>query len=107
MIKYKDVFNMMLEQNKEEFDQFKKLHDEFAANPDLMQEKYNSEGKKIMTIVKHYEDILCGHSEGSGYGSFSGNLAEKFQNEVRKKFPKFDHIGVKTFNISKLGGASK
>jgi len=95
MTRFKEVFNQMVEHNKAEFDAFRKLHDEYALNPDGLQEKYNEQGKKIQELVRKYEDILCGHSERSGYGSYSGNLAEKFQNEVRRNFPKIDYIGIK------------
>ncbi|KKQ75493.1 MAG: hypothetical protein US96_C0010G0009 [Candidatus Woesebacteria bacterium GW2011_GWB1_38_5b] len=97
----------MLEQNKSIFDEFKKLHDEYALNPDTLQKKYNEKGKKVMEIVRLYEDRLCGHAEGSGYAAYSGNLAEKFQQEVRRVFPKIDWIGVKVtktpnFEIKKI-----
>lgn len=95
MTKYKETVKQMLDQNKEIFAEFRKLHDEYALNSDELQEKYNTEGKKIMEIVRLYEDRLCGHAEGSGYAAYSGNLAEKFQQEVRKVFPKIDWIGIK------------
>lgn len=106
MTRFKEVFETMLEKNKGAFAEFQKLHDEYALNPGGLQEKYNTEGKKIQEIIRHYEDILCGHSERSGYASYSGGLAEKFQNEVRKKFPQIDHIGIKItnsgFNLKKI-----
>lgn len=85
----------MIEQNKAAFDEFQKLHDEYALNPEANQEIYNEEGKKIQEIIRKYEDILCGHSEKSGYGNYTASLAEKFHDEVRKHFPKIDYIGIK------------
>jgi hypothetical protein len=105
MTKYKEVFKKMLEENREAFDSFLKLHNEYALNPDKWQEQFNNEGKKIQKIIRIYEDRLCGHAEGSGYGRFAGNLAEKFQEEVRKHFPKIDNIGIITeppFSIKKI-----
>lgn len=109
-LRYKEVYQQMIDNNKKDFQEFEKLHDEYALNPDNLQDQFNKEGKKIQEIIRKYEDILCGHSERSGYASYSGNLAEKFQNEVRKHFPKIDYIGVKitqnspstNFNIRKI-----
>lgn len=110
MTRFKEVFNMMIEQNKEEFDKYQILHDRYALDPQNLQEEYNQKGKKIQEIIRKYEDILCGHSEKSGYGSYSGALAEKFHEEIRKHYPKIDHIGIKmttrptqgTFEIKKI-----
>jgi hypothetical protein len=95
MTRYKEVYEMMVTQNKAEFDKFQILHDEYALNPEAMQEEYNNKGKKIQEIIRKYEDILCGHSEKSGYGSYTGSLAEKFHEEILKHYPKIDHIGIK------------
>ncbi len=95
MTRYKEVYNQMISDNKGVFGQFSKIHDMYALNPDSNQDALNESGKKIMEIVRHYEDILCGHSERSGYGSYSGKLAEKFQDEVKKHFPKIDCVGLK------------
>lgn len=105
MTKYKQAVNEMIEQNKSVFDEFQKLHDEYALNPDNLQEKYNEEGKIVMDLVRKYEDRLCGNTEKSGYGNYSGNLAEKFQQEVRRRFPKIDYIGIKVkppFELKKI-----
>ena len=95
MTRYKEVYEMMITQNKKEFDEFQILHDKYALDPVNMQEEYNEGGRKIQDIIRKYEDILCGHSEKSGYGSYTGSLAEKFHDEIRKHFPKIDHIGIK------------
>jgi hypothetical protein len=98
MTRYKEMYNQMVVDNKEKFDAFRSLHDNYALEPEKWQDEYNEKGKEVMTIIRHYEDVLCGRSEGTGYGAFSGKLAEKFQEEVRKNFPKIDHIGVKIKN---------
>lgn len=99
-LRYKQIYQQMIDNNKEAFAQFKSLHDEYALNPGQLQDRFNTEGVKIQEIIRKYEDILCGHSERSGFSSYSGNLAQKFQDEVRKHFPKIDYVGVK---ITKTG----
>ena len=93
----------MLKQHKNEFDDFRKIHDEYTLNPDDLQEKYNKAGKKIIIIIKEWENKLCKQQEKT-YSQFSGKLAEKFWVEVRKDFPMIDHIGiiVRKFSLKKI-----
>jgi len=111
MTKYKDYVNKMLDENKKLFETFKKLHDDYALNQDPLQEKFNTEGEKILEVVRDYENRLCANTERGMYNKYSPNLAEKFQDEVRKVFPMIDHIGLivetpknqdKTFLLKKI-----
>ena len=85
----------MISENKEVFDKFTQLHFEYSIDQEKLQEKFNTEGKKVMNVVREYENRLCANTERGMYNKFSTNLAEKFQNEVKKHFPLIDHIGVK------------
>lgn len=96
MTKYKEYVDKMLEENKPLFDSFKEIHDMYGLEPEKWQAEFNKTGEKVMAIVRHYEDKLCNRSEGSGYASFTGNLAEKFHSEITKIFPLFDDIGIKS-----------
>ncbi len=100
--KYKEFFELMIKNNKQAFEDFRKIHDEYALNPDSNQEEFNEEGGKILKIIRQWEDKLCGHSEGSGYGMYASNLAEKFQTEVRREFPKIDSVGIVVFKVNKI-----
>lgn len=88
--------------HKEEFDAFRIIHNEYAMNPEKFQEEYNKAGSKIQVIIRKFEDMLCSRSEGNGYGKYTSSLAEKFQNEVRREFPKIDSIGIKIFSLKKI-----
>lgn len=94
MTKYKKYFLKMLEENKDLFDSFAKLHLDYSLNPDTLQKRFNEEGGKILEVVREYENRLCANTERGIYSKFSGGLAEKFQKEVRKHFPLIDHIGL-------------
>lgn len=96
----------MVDENKDAFSAFKKLHDRYALEGDSMQDEYNKEGKKILSIIQEYENKLCKNSEKT-YSLFTGNLAEKFREEIRKAYPMIDHIGIivkstPSFNIKKI-----
>jgi hypothetical protein len=100
--KYKEFFELMLQNNKELFESFRETHDEYTLDPDSHQDRFNEVGAKALRIIRQWEDKLCSRSEGSGYGKYSTGLAEKFQSEVRKKFPKIDSVGLKPFSVKKI-----
>jgi len=103
MTKFREYFQRMIDSNKEAFAEFKMIHDEYALNQDINQEKYNEAGKKILVIIKEWESKLC-HQQEKTYSQYAGKLAEKFMDEVRKEFPMIDYIGiiVKKFNLKKI-----
>ncbi len=86
----------MLEAEKPAFDEFKKIHDEYALNEDKNQAEFNKEGEKIQKIIQVWEDKLCRQSEKAGYSNYTGGLAEKFRTELKKFFPMLDYIGIVT-----------
>jgi hypothetical protein len=96
----------MLEENKKVFDEFKLLHANYGMNEEKYQNEFNTEGEKILKIVNEWENKLCSQSEKAGYANYTGNLAEKFQAELRSTFPLIDHVGIvsvkSTFKIKKL-----
>lgn len=94
MTKHQQYFQDMLENNKELFDEFRKIHDAYQHDSKTFQKEFNEKGEKILTVVRKYENMLCNHSEGGKYGKFSSNLSDKFWEAVRKYFPKIDFVGV-------------
>lgn len=94
MTKYKEYVQRMFEAEKELFSNFKKLHDEYALNPSLYQDKFNKEGERVLQVIRHWENKLCMQSEKAGYASFTTSLSEKFYLEVKKSIPEIDNIGL-------------
>ena len=95
MQKYQTIFNLMLEENRELFDNFKQVHDAFVLAPDTNKERFNQIGSEILDIIRHYERRLCGKSESGQYGKFSSNLSQRFWDEIRKLYPKIDFVGIR------------
>ena len=93
--KYKEYFKKMLDENKNVFESFMKLHNEYEINQEKLQDRFNKEGEKILEIIREYENRLCTNTERGMYNKFSVNLAEKFQKKVKKHFPLIDHVGLK------------
>lgn len=105
MTKYKEYFDMMLRENKELFDEFRGIHDKYGMEQDKLQNEFNKIGGKVLNVIRTWEDKLCGRSEGSGYASYSGGLAQKFQDEIRKVFPMIDNVGIipePVFSLKKI-----
>ncbi len=105
--KFKEYYDRMIEENKDAFGKFTQTHFEYSTNQDEYQDKFNKEGETILNIIHDWENKLCSQSEKAGYGSYTGNLAEKFQDEVRRHFPLIDHVGIivkstPTFNLKKI-----
>lgn len=102
--KFKKYYQKMIEENKEDFDNFTKIHFEYSTDNEKYQEIFNQEGKKIIEIIHEYENRLCANTERGKFNKYSTSLAEKFQNEVRKHYPLIDHIGiiVKKFSLKKI-----
>ena len=104
MTKYKEYFDKMVSENKDAFNTFTQAHFEYSTDEDKYQEAFNKEGDKILKIIHEYEDKLCKQSEKAGFGNYTVNLAEKFQDEIRSHFPLIDHIGivVSKFTLKKI-----
>lgn len=94
MTKYREYFERMITSEKQAFDAFTKLHMQYSMNQDELQEEFNKEGTKIVTIIRDWENKLCSTSDKAGYGGYTSNLSEKFWGEVRKSFPLIDYVGV-------------
>lgn len=94
MTKYKEYFERMLTTEKEKFDVFTKLHMQYSLDQDGQQAQFNTEGTKIVEVIREWENKLCSSSDKAGYGGYTSNLSEKFWGEVRKSFPLIDYVGV-------------
>jgi hypothetical protein len=89
----------MLDENQKLFDEFRMVHNNYFQNQEKYQQEFNDIGSKVLTIIKEYENRVCANTERGMYNKYSGNLAEKFQNEIREVFPMIDFIGLKMGNI--------
>ncbi|OGM80688.1 hypothetical protein A2434_01160 [Candidatus Woesebacteria bacterium RIFOXYC1_FULL_41_14] len=94
MTKYKEYYEKMVSENKDIFGKFTKIHFEYSIDQNQNQETFNDIGEKILNIIHEWEDRLCKHSENAGFGSYTSNLAEKFQAEIKSHFPLIDHVGI-------------
>jgi hypothetical protein len=94
MAKYKKQVQEMIEAHADIFAAFKDIHDKYAQDPKIWQEKFNEEGQQVQIIIQRWENNLCAKSEGGKFGKFSSNLSDKFWSEIRILFPKIDFVGM-------------
>lgn len=82
----------MLEDNEYLFDEFKKLHETYSEEDPEENDEFHEVGRKVLRVVRRYENELCSKSENSKFGKFSENLSEKFWEQVRAYFPRIDSV---------------
>jgi hypothetical protein len=85
-IRYKQAVKELYTKNQKLIDEFNKLA--------LGTTEFDAVGRQLQTIVRQAEHYLCGKMEGSGHGSYSANLADKFYAELKTIIPNYYLIGV-------------
>jgi hypothetical protein len=98
--KYKAYVDQMFALHREQFQKFMLLNQDYLANRDRFRDEFNKEGVPIKAICQEWEQKLCGRMERGKNGVYSGNLAEKYWDEVRKYFPCIDEVGVKVTKLT-------
>lgn len=94
MQKYQLFYELMIEDNKELFDQFKEVHQAFLLAPDANRMRFNQIGSEVLDVIRDYERRLCGKTESGKYGKFSSGLSQKFWDQIRKVYSKIDYVGI-------------
>lgn len=94
MIKFKEYFKKMCEENKKVFDEFKFIHDLYKANKKANQVVFNEHGLAVRHIIEDWDRKLCGRMERGANAGYSARLSEKFWGEVRLMFPLIDFVGA-------------
>lgn len=92
MVKYKEFYTRMINQNKELFDEFSKVYDLFEQDSEKYREQFNAIGKEINVIVRRTDNKLCAQTELSQYNKFSTGLSDKFWEIVRENYPYIDKV---------------
>ena len=94
MVKYKEYFKKMCDENKELFDNFLFIHNLYKANRKANQVVFNEEGLVVRHVIEDWDRRLCGRMEKGVNATYSAKLSEKFWGEVRTIFPMIDFVGT-------------
>lgn len=92
--KYEVYFQEMLEQNKDLFEKFVVVHNNYSTDPKKYQSEFNEIGDEVLDVIRKYENRLCAKSGNTGYGKYTTTLADKFQAIVKQYFPKIGQVGM-------------
>ena len=94
MIKFKEYYKKMCDENKHVFDEFQFIHDLYKENKKANQVVFNEQGMAMRKIIEDWDRKLCGRMERGKNATYSQKLSEKFWGEVRQKFPLIDFVGA-------------
>lgn len=100
-IKYKETLKNLFEEEKELFQEFKKIHDNYIKNNKQFEKDFNKLGSEVLKKLKHHEDVLCAQTERGRYNKFSSQLSEKYWAEVKKHFSAIDSVKA-TYKIESV-----
>ncbi|MBP9702885.1 hypothetical protein KBD69_04310 [Candidatus Woesebacteria bacterium] len=94
MVKYKEYFKKMCEENKKVFDDFLFIHNLYKENKKANQVIFNEQGMAVRRIIEDWDRRLCNTMEKGNNATYSARLSEKFWGEVRTLFPLIDFVGA-------------
>lgn len=94
MVKYKEYFKKMCEENKKVFDEFLYIHNLYKENKKTNQVVFNEQGMVVRRIIEDWDKRLCNTMEKGNNATYSQKLSEKFWGEVRILFPLIDFVGA-------------
>ena len=94
MVKYKEYFSKMRDENKKLFAEFLGIHNLYKSDKFKYQTEFNTKGLEVRKIVEDWDRRLCGHMEAGKNAAYSARLSEKFWAEVKTIFPLIDFVGV-------------
>lgn len=94
MVKYKEYFKRMCEENKKVFDEFLFIHNLYKENKKANQVIFNEQGATVRRIIEDWDRRLCNTMEKGNNATYSARLSEKFWGEVRTIFPLIDFVGA-------------
>lgn len=96
--RYKKIFEEIWEQNKELFQEFIILNNDYGDSERRkeVEDDFQKVGEEVKALLQEGENRLCGHMEKGVNRVFSSNLADKYWDEVRKYLKYIDMVGVKT-----------
>ena len=92
--KSQKFYDLLRQNQTARFDEFKKIHDNFAKQPEKYREEFNRVGRDFVQLVRSYERRLCAGMERTQNAFYSTGVSETYWKLVREDFPLIDQVGV-------------
>lgn len=96
MTKYKQYYQEMSDQNEALFKEFDEIHDGYKKDRKAWSTKFHGVGQQVVDIMHDWEERLCAGMERSKNGVYSMKLADKFWDEIKKRYSHIELVGVKS-----------
>lgn len=96
MTKYKQYFRDMSDQHEELFKSFDEIHAGYLSDRKAWSAKFHSVGQQVVDIMRDWEQRLCAGMERSKNGVYSMKLADKWWEEIKKRYSHIEMVGVKS-----------
>lgn len=95
-VKYKQYAQEMMDQHEELFAEFQVIHDGYKQDRKKWSQQFHTKGKEVVDIIREWEQRLCSGMERGNNAVYSMKLAEKFWDEIKKRFSHIELVGVKS-----------
>ena len=86
----------MSDQNEELFKKFDAIHDGYLHDRKAWSKDFHGIGKEVVDIMRDWEQRLCSGMEKSKNGVYSMKLADKWWDEIKKRYSHIELVGVKS-----------
>lgn len=93
--KYREYYEKMVAENRQLFDDFLKINDNFKANSETNADEFHQVGQRVVDKIRDYDRRLCSAMGRGVFSTYSQKLSEKFWDLARQDFDQIDMVGVK------------
>jgi hypothetical protein len=96
MTKFKQCYQQMSDENDALFNQFQVIHDGYKSDRKQWSKQFHEVGKQVVEIMRDWERKLCSGMERGNNAVYSSKLADKFWEEIKKRYSHIELVGVKS-----------
>jgi hypothetical protein len=93
--KYREYYQKMVAENRQLFDEFLKIHDDYKLDKAANEANFHQVGQKVVDKIRDFDRRLCSAMGRGVFSTYSQKLSEKFWELARKDFDQIDMVGVK------------
>jgi hypothetical protein len=96
MTKFKQYYQQMSDEHADLLNQFQKIHDGYKSDRKQWSQQFHQVGGQVVEIMREWERKLCSGMERGNNAVYSSKLADKFWDEIKKRFSHIELVGVKS-----------
>lgn len=93
--KYIQFYDLLWENKQELLQEFKHIHDAYAAGDTSLEEEFHTIGIRVLDAIRDWDRRLCSGMSRGQFSQYSQKLSEKFWDRARQDFSLIDQVGVR------------